>query len=122
MSERRLIISGTREALSAEDRARVIGLLDEHAHGHVTIGVGDCSTGIDALVRQYDPTARVFVADWDGDGKHAGPARNGRLVAWCAKAGGVLLAFPGPKSRGTWDCVRKAQSAGLALVVRKVGR
>src|SRR5690606_4102450 len=100
----RLIISGTREELSAEDRAMVLDIIAEHVEQASDIAVGDCPTGIDALVRETRPRALRVRADWQTHGRRAGPERNGRMVAWAAEVpGSVLLAFPGPTSRGTWD-------------------
>lgn len=147
---RRLIISGTREELSDEDRDVVLDVLARSLAHAAEIGVGDCRTGIDALVReavdelhrgswrtegQARPPLSTFIADWDRLGKRAGPERNARMVAWAAEtdrafaprsphraAGlGMLLAFPGPRSRGTWDCVRRARAAGLSVGVKRVG-
>src|SRR5690606_41427184 len=106
----RLIISGTREELSAEDRAIVLDIIAPYAARASAIGVGDCPTGVDVLVLEAWPFAAYFAADWNWLGNAAGPERNGRMVAWCAETGGVLLAFPGPSSRGTWDCVRQARA------------
>lgn len=59
-----------------------------------------------------------FPADWDRDGrKAAGPIRNRRMVS-----AGVMqfprerihgLAFPGPDSRGTWNCVKIMRDFGI---------
>jgi len=118
----RLIISGTREELSAEDRAMVLDLIAPYAERASAIGVGDCPTGIDALVREAYPEALFFTAAWGALGNRAGPERNGRMVAWAAEVpGSVLLAFPGPSSRGTWDCVRQARAAGLSVLIKRVG-
>lgn len=54
-------------------------------------------------------------ADWDALGKRAGPERNGRMVAK-AGAGAHLLAFPGERSTGTWDCYEQGVAAGLLCV------
>lgn len=53
-------------------------------------------------------------ADWARDGKAAGPLRNQRMVDLGAD---VCLAFPMPGSRGTWDCVRRAEAAGIPVQV-----
>jgi hypothetical protein len=65
-------------------------------------------------------------ADWDKHGKGAGPRRNQSIVdiavalkRWGAEV--IVLAFPGPSSRGTWDCVRRAEKAGLTVNVHKIG-
>lgn len=119
---KRLIISGTREPLSAEDRAAVADLVMRGARWADEVGVGDCPTGVDALVRELVPDAVVFVARWRELGRRAGPERNGRLVAWAAEAElRWLLAFPGPRSTGTPDCVQQAEDAGVPVVVTEVG-
>jgi hypothetical protein len=43
-----------------------------------------------------------------------GPARNSVMVNLGAD---LCLAFPGPNSRGTWDCVRKAVDADIPTQV-----
>lgn len=125
---RRLIISGTREALSDEDRAIVTGVAMRCLERAWMVGIGDCPTGIDPYAATLAhhagvPQVERFVARWDEFGRRAGPERNGRMVAWAAEGarGGLLLAFPGPRSRGTWDCVRKARGAGLDVVIKRVG-
>ena len=120
----RLIISGTREELSAEDRAMVLDVIAPYAARASAIGVGDCERGVDVLVVgvRWPVAVYSFGADWQALGKRAGPERNGRMVAWAAEVpGSVLLAFPGPSSRGTWDCVRQARAAGLSIVIKRVG-
>lgn len=122
----RLIISGTREESSAEDRAMVWGIVAPYADRASDIGIGDCRTGVDDFVaeriREGGRYPMRFAAAWELDGKRAGPIRNGHMVVWCAEVpGGVLLAFPGPASRGTWDCVRQARAAGLSIVIKRVG-
>ena len=53
-------------------------------------------------------------ADWATCGKAAGGIRNQRMVDLGADA---CLAFPLPGSRGTWDCVRRAEAAGIPVHV-----
>lgn len=73
------------------------------------IGVGD-APGADLLVRNWcrDKVVRfkVFVADWQKNGKAAGPIRN-RLMIDTIKPD-VLIAFPG--GDGTNDCVSYVKS------------
>ena len=42
------------------------------------------------------------------DGRVQGPARNRAMCAADPKAD-IVIGFPGPGSRGTWDCLRWAQ-------------
>lgn len=122
MVTRRVIITGTREELSAEDRAIASDLILRAAAWADEVGVGDCPTGIDALVRKLVPGARVFRADWQAFGPSAGPKRNGNMVRWCAKADERrAVGLPGPRSRGTWDCIRKAKAADVAVLIKRMG-
>lgn len=50
-----------------------------------------------------------YPADWR-TGKRAGLDRNTAMVQAGAH---LVLAFPGQFSRGTWDCLQKAVSAGI---------
>lgn len=130
----RVIISGTRSELDPEDRITIRAALSPYVEAGCEFGVGDCS-GVDAWARYLLQRigVRVFRADWDAHGSSAGPRRNSEMVAWAAKGieqwlngvpgvpRGVLLAFPGPKSKGTWDCIRKAQGAGLDDYITRIG-
>jgi hypothetical protein len=118
----RVIVTGTRDALSAEDEWAVERLVRRYVAASAALAVGDCPTGVDALVRQLYPHASVLTADWQRFGKRAGPERNGRLVAWVADGESpIVLAFPSPTSRGTWDCARQAAAAGVRVLVEPVG-
>lgn len=55
-------------------------------------------------------------ADWATCGKFAGGIRNQRMVDLGAD---VCLAFPLPGSRGTWDCVRRAEAAGIPVQIHR---
>lgn len=59
-------------------------------------------------------------ADWTTHGKKAGPIRNGEMVAevcaWRQEGWEVVcVAFPGPDSIGTWDCIRQASKAKITV-------
>lgn len=83
----------------------------------VTIVHGGCPTGADAAaaawVRSDDwADEEVFPALWNLEGKAAGPLRNQRMI----KAGAdLVLAFPLPGGRGTQDCMRRAEAAGIPV-------
>lgn len=97
--------------------------------------VGDCPSGLDRYVFGYwsgdeeDPAADLHVcaADWDTHGKAAGPIRNAKMVkaaAALADAIGAQLechAWPRGESRGTRDCMRKAEAAGAKMFVYEEG-
>jgi hypothetical protein len=84
------------------------------AFDRLLVVVGDCPTGVDAITRKACETwglsCKVYVADWRGEGRRAGPIRNGRMVADGAIR---CLAFPG--GTGTADCIRQARKAGIPV-------
>lgn len=51
-------------------------------------------------------------ANWARHGKAAGPLRNAEMVALGPD---VCLAFPGPMSKGTVDCMKKAEKAQVLV-------
>lgn len=82
--------------------------------------------GVDAAADAWAHARRgvdviSWAANWQRDGKAAGPIRNTKIVRIAAKyaAAGddvVCLAMPGSRSVGTHDCGRKARAAGLRIV------
>lgn len=72
----------------------------------------------DQLARGWGWSVLVYQADWDRQGRAAGPLRNGRMVA----TGGADRVVAMPDGRGldsgTGDLVRRAVKAGLPVDVR----
>lgn len=92
------------------------------AEDFVEIRVGDCPTGLDAIVKGLRTTCVVYRAAWGVHGKAAGPIRNAamlegsgnlRSVALDCRAD-LLIAFPG--GAGTADCVRQARELGIPVL------
>lgn len=100
----------------------VIALLDrcgdEMGRGEgYDLRVGDCPTGLDAMVREHANGTEVFDADWKTHGKAAGPIRNKAMLCHPGTKTptvDLLIAFPGGK--GTADCVRQARELGIAVI------
>ncbi|HET6481332.1 MAG TPA: hypothetical protein VN756_12820 [Solirubrobacterales bacterium] len=57
-------------------------------------------------------------AAWDFYKKEAGGLRNGWMLRYGSPD--LLLAFPMPDSRGTWNAVRQATDLGVRTVIDKV--
>jgi hypothetical protein len=93
------------------------------AFDELRMGVGDCPTGFDAVVRARFPRARVFEADWASRGLAAGPERNQRLVDWAAEIpSSYLIAAPHIEAhRGTKNTICYALVAGLRINVYPMG-
>jgi hypothetical protein len=56
-----------------------------------------------------------YPADWNAYGKAAGPIRNRQMLA--EGHPDIVIAFPTPKSRGTWDMVNISTKAGVPVRV-----
>jgi hypothetical protein len=85
--------------------------------------VGDCPTGVDAIVRAYCDAMKmeyyVEKAEWKKYGDPAGPIRNGKLVALRPD---VCFAFRDETySPGTDNCIRQSVEAGIpTYIMRKM--
>lgn len=55
----------------------------------------------------------VFHAEWEKYGKRAGMIRNQDMVGGGAD---LVVAFPLGESRGTRDCMRRAEAAGIPVL------
>lgn len=87
---------------------------------------GACPTGADFIADIYGKTrqfeVRPYPADWESEGKAAGPKRNARMIREEHKRGepiDLCIAFSDDleRSRGTRDCVMRARAAGIKTVV-----
>lgn len=74
---------------------------------------GACPRGLDALAKWWAEErgyyVRLFIPNWDRDGKAAGPLRNHAMI----DEADALVALPG--GRGTADCVRRAERKGIPI-------
>ena len=115
----RVIICGGRDFT---DR----GLMCEALYHALNVRAASCEAtivhggapGADTLAASIDGEAwgcdfkhEVHTADWDRYGRAAGPRRNQEMVDAGAD---MLIAFPG--GRGTADCVRRAEKAGIRVI------
>lgn len=124
----RVIVTGSRD-WSDEQLVRdaLDRLLDEltvpGACRELVIVHGDCPTGADFFAGRWGfdsahqgVEVEAHPAGWNAHGKAAGPLRNAHMVSLGAD---LCLAFPLPlgPSRGTRDCMKKADAAGIPVRV-----
>lgn len=67
-------------------------------------------------------TVEIHRADWKRYGRPAGPKRNQLMVDLGATR---MCAFPigdETRSRGTWDCIRRARKAGIPVIIYGMGQ
>lgn len=94
------------------------------AHGTsdtIVIVHGACPTGIDrfagVVAGVIGCSEESHPADWAHLGKRAGPLRNQAMVDLGAD---LCIAFPRGESRGTRDCMRRAEAAGIPVEVHEI--
>lgn len=100
---------------------RVEGAVMFAGKDSVRFRVGDCPTGLDAIVRSYlRETLFIYKADWEAHGKAAGPIRNRNMLTGASGEDGtndtadLLIVFPG--GRGTADCEEKSLAYGIPVL------
>ena len=118
-----IIITGSREWSDADAILNV--LLDENP----SIVIHGACRGADQIADYHASnmgrTVIAMPAQWDRDGKGAGPGRNsmmGNVLGAMQDCGHTVHvhAFPMPGSRGTWDMVnRVCKELGLPVTVHK---
>lgn len=86
----------------------------------VTEVVSGCARGVDRLGEQWAQMRSIpikrFPANWDRDGRSAGPIRN-RQMANYAEA---LVAIWDGESKGTKNMIEEAERRGLVVFVLQV--
>ena len=109
---RRIIVCGGRDFVDWPKLANALETL--HYRRPITILVHGGAPGADKMAGQwalqFGLEVEEFPAAWKEQGPSAGPERNQRMVD--AGAHGVI-AFPG--GRGTADCCRRAEAAGIKV-------
>lgn len=107
----RVLVCGGR---NYSDEAKVFAELDALAPDVVIEGGAGGADGLAWLWtrRKLGPGRLLtFKAEWDRDGRAAGPKRNQRMLD--EGKPDLVLAFPG--GRGTADMVRRAKRAGVEV-------
>jgi hypothetical protein len=100
----------------------VMTILDRYQNEVDEIITGD-STGADEGARAWAKTnnvhCRVFESDWMPDDfrRDTNPESATRNRIMIAEKPDLCLAFPMKSSKGTWDCVKKARSAGIHVTI-----
>lgn len=110
----RILITGSRDWDDLERMIEVLAPFDDIAGpkrlNHGGARGADQMAGYIALSMGWD--VEVYPADWDKHGKAAGHIRNQQMVDLGAD---VCLAFPKGESKGTRNCMKRAEKAGIEV-------
>lgn len=109
----RVLVTGSR---TWTDEVAVIAALEAAVEefGPITVVHGGCPTGADSMAhrwaKEHDVAVEVHLAQWELQGRAAGPIRNKKMVD---SGVGLCLAFLNPASRGAVGCAGMAHKAGV---------
>lgn len=112
----RVLVCGGREFA---DRGLLSGVMQSvvwQQHGYPAVLIHGDARGADRLAAEWASRHGVpvepYPADWERDGRGAGPIRNQRMLD--EGMPDLVVAFPG--GRGTADMVQRARAAGIEII------
>lgn len=112
----RIIVTGGRDFEQEELLNSVLDAILSTEGRDIVIVHGANPRGADAMASRWAKLHGVqeepHPADWQTYGKKAGPIRNQLMIDLGADE---VVAFPWATSRGTWDCVIRANKAGIRV-------
>lgn len=113
----RVLVCGGR---NMTDSAFVHRVLDQlHKNEGIDCIIHGAARGADRIggywARKNRIDERRFPADWEAHHNAAGPIRNQQMLD--EGMPDLVVAFPDPKSTGTWDMVRRARKAGVETLI-----
>lgn len=112
-----VIICGTRHRALMPGEAAWLALMhyDEPLGVVVTGGAPGIDTSADHWASDQGIVRVIFPANWQGDGRSAGPRRNRRMAAYlCAHDRPRVLAFPG--GVGTRNMISTAEAMAIPVL------
>lgn len=116
--KRRVIIAGGRDY---HDYDKVLEAIAESGFT-IDVVVSGGAKGVDALGERYaaekNIPLNVFQADWQTNGRAAGPIRNRKM----AENADALIAVWDGQSRGTKNMIETATKKGLLVYVKRVDK
>jgi hypothetical protein len=87
-----------------------------------TVIIHGAAPGVDTMAgiwaRNNDVTEESYPADWETHGKAAGPIRNQKMLD--EGKPNYVIAFVTENSKGTRDMIKKAEKAGVPVIIHDV--
>jgi len=111
----RVVVTGGREftaaaQIEADLRSLLSMGLQRVAHGAARKGADPLA---DEIAKRLGLCVPDYPADWR-EGKRAGLIRNVEMLE--SEKPGLVLAYPDPKSRGTWHCTAEAAARNIPVL------
>lgn len=126
-----LLVTGTRGPLADEDLELLQETLYTRCVNFFTLLIIGDADGVDTDAVAYlrttfgkDIVVDRHIADWSLFGNAAGPIRNHEMVMRLLEADADergWLAYPGPRSKGTWNCLKRAVQSGVSGTIHPLG-
>lgn len=121
----RVMVTGSRYC-SIEDELKVWRVLDQLDPDMTFLILGDAK-GVDRSAKDWaqregyfeDGLVEVYTADWELYDKKAGVLRNEDMVD--IGEPDLVVAFPGPRSVGTWHAIKYAAGRGIEVRIYPIG-
>lgn len=115
----KVLVCGGRDFEKFHILERVLDVV--HKDGRISLIIEGGAEGADKLAFDYAymnliPSMR-FPANWHKYKKAAGPIRNQQMLD--EGKPDLVVAFPTKNSQGTWDMIRRAEKAGIKIIVVK---
>lgn len=115
---RKVLFTGTRKGV---DGAVIKEAFSKYTKQGEDLIIHGACPGVDLQVDSeatrlgYD--IAMFPANWSGRGKPAGPFRNELMITLMKPD--LVIALPGPESRGTWNTIRLAGQHNIPTIILK---
>lgn len=123
-TETRILVCGSRNWTNQRVIGDALKFCAESIEGKIVV-IHGAARGADELAGKVCKARKIeqwpMPADWDKDGKKAGPIRNSAMIALKPH---VVICFSTafPVTPGSADLCRKAEAAGIPIFLRVVGR
>jgi len=120
----KIMITGGRDFKDKDRMWKALDYFLKNTTENIIIVHGD-AVGADTLSKEWAEERGqehspypIEKAEWDKYGRGAGPRRNHRMLQDNLDVD-CILAFPGPKSRGTYDMIERGHIAGVPTKIYK---
>jgi len=113
----KIAITGSREWKDVQEIEKVLTNVSKDKSKKYTLiagGAKGADTIAENIARKLKWDVIIHLPDWKQHGHAAGPIRNQLIID---EIPDILLAFPMPSSRGTYDTIQKANKSNIKVII-----